>query len=189
MKLNEVSMSLNYLDLGIANLRAAMLSEAATDLSAGKMYIGPYLNDDGATRWPGLLSEAIEHGSDGTLAAELVSRHCFRSFTQRRKPTGGFTTVKVPFTAPEMLSEGEFNRYYIRALCLYAIALSIPYLIVYRAKQVMNPRPESEMKIGTHINPVTLLADLRTHIGVDTALGLPAGPNSGLSVKLPNTVN
>lgn len=30
-----------------------------------------------------------------------------------------------------------------------------------------------------------MLDDLRTHVGVDTALGLPPGPNSGLSVRLP----
>jgi hypothetical protein len=32
-----------------------------------------------------------------------------------------------------------------------------------------------------------LLDDLRTNVGVDTALGLPAGPNSGLSAMIPET--
>lgn len=57
-------------------------------------------------------------------------------------------------------------------------------LIVYRAKNVTNSRPESQMKIGQTFNPHQLLKDLRENIGTDTALGLPAGPNSGLSVQL-----
>lgn len=51
----------------------------------------------------------------------------------------------------------------------------------------MVARSASEAMIGSHIDPHALLEDLRTHQGIDTALGLPPGPNSGLSVKLPNT--
>src|SRR6266851_5569734 len=34
-------------------------------------------------------------------------------------------------------------------------------------------------------DPKALLTDLRSNPGVDTALGLPPGPNSGLSARLP----
>jgi hypothetical protein len=87
--------------------------------------------------------------------------------------------------AHEMLAEGEFNRFYIRALCLRAIEDGIPDVVVYRAKPVENPRSESQQKIDEHVSPEALLRDLRIHPGVDTALGLPPGPNSGLSVRLP----
>jgi hypothetical protein len=93
--------------------------------------------------------------------------------------------ARVPITAAETLGEGEFNRFYIRALCVHAINDGIKTLIVYRAKVVANARVESEMKIDTGVDPVRLLGDLRNNPGVDTALGLPAGPNSGLSVRLP----
>ena len=55
---------------------------------------------------------------------------------------------------------------------------------IYRARESSNPRQESIKLIGIEVNPEKLLADLRTNIGVDTVLGLPAGPNSGLSGKL-----
>lgn len=58
-------------------------------------------------------------------------------------------------------------------------------LVIYRAKQVREPRPESQAMIGKNINAKALLDDLRTHPGVEPALGLPPGPNSGLSIKLP----
>jgi hypothetical protein len=38
--------------------------------------------------------------------------------------------------------------------------------------------------IGRRLNAQALLGDLRKHVGVDTALGLPPGPNSGLSGRL-----
>jgi hypothetical protein len=87
--------------------------------------------------------------------------------------------------AHEMLAEGEFTRFYIRGLCLRAIEDRIPAVIIYRAKHVENARSASAEKIGSAHAPALLLADLREHLGLDTALGLPPGPNSGLCAKLP----
>jgi hypothetical protein len=73
----------------------------------------------------------------------------------------------------------------MRGLCARAKAEGTTRAVIYRAKHVTNPRPESEIMIGTDVEVDQLLADLRTHIGTDTALGLPSGPNSGLSIRLP----
>ena len=72
-----------------------------------------------------------------------------------------------------------------RALCRRAIEDGIGELIVYRARPTVNPRPESEALVETTVDPAELLADLRAHPGEATALGIPAGPNSGISVRLP----
>ena len=50
----------------------------------------------------------------------------------------------MPLKAQETLSEGEFNRFYCKALCARSISEGISKVIAYRAKQVENPRPESE---------------------------------------------
>jgi hypothetical protein len=105
--------------------------------------------------------------------------------TQRRKPKGGFTIVKVPVTAPAMLAEGEFNRFYARGLCLKAIKNGISDVVVYRGKQVQQPLPESEAMIGKKINAKALLDDLRKSQGVEPSLGIPPGPNSGITICLP----
>ena len=89
----------------------------------------------------------------------------------------------VPSDAHTTLAEGEFNRFYLRAICLKALEIGAE-IEVYRAKSVRNPRPESEAMIGKRLDPNELLQDLRENIGVDTALGLPQGPNSGLSGKI-----
>lgn len=103
---------------------------------------------------------------------------------QRKKRGGGYTTAKVPVNAPDMLSEGEFNRYYMRGICIQVIEENRDEVEVYRGKKVSNPRPESQAKLGSMLSAKTLLDDLRESVGVDTALGLPPGPNSGLTIRM-----
>lgn len=164
--------------------RQFMLDEFDQDLKDNTLYISPRLNDRGRTEYPNLLREAINTGNDVTLASSIAAAGLLNPTEQRNTRTG-VTTAKVPVTAAETLAEGEFNRFYARGLCRRAAVEGVKELVVYRAKQVANPRPESQAKIGTRLDAQALLQDLRTHPGVDTALGLPAGPNSGLSVKLP----
>jgi len=95
--------------------------------------------------------------------------------------------VKVASNAPQRLAEGEFNRFFLRGLCLRAIDEGIDEVIVYRARASSSPRSESEALVGTRFDPKVLLNDLRENLGVDTALGLPPGPNSGLSARLPDS--
>ena len=85
--------------------------------------------------------------------------------------------------AAAVMAEGEFNRFYIRALCIRAIDEGRE-LEIYRARPSAKPDEASEAKIGDKPDPKALLADLRTSPGVGTALGLPR-PGSGVSVRLP----
>jgi hypothetical protein len=169
--------------LNLAQARAGMTDELDADVKADKLYVSPRLNDQGRSHYPGLLRQAIASHDDSWLADHLRAAGCFKA-TETRNTKKGPIQASVPLTAADTLAEGEFNRFYARGLCQFAIKGSIPSLTVYRAKPVVSPRPESEAMIGELINPTSLLNDLRIHIGVDTALGLPAGPNSGLSVRL-----
>jgi len=167
-------------------IRKFMLAEIEMDeASPNGLNPSKYFSPSGTALYPALLKEAVHDHDDRWLAGALRQNRCFNATAARRKPNGGYTEVKVPYTAPDTFAEGEFNRFYARALCLKAIEAGIPNLQVYRAKVVAVPRAESEAKIGTMIDVRALLNDLRTHPGMDTALGLPAGPNSGLSVRLP----
>ena len=162
-----------------------MVEEISNDIAAGKLYESPRLSASGRQQYPELLRTAAQTGNDDSLAAELRVLGILNTTEERRKPKGGTTIAQVPVTAPETLAEGEFNRFYARGLCRRAIAQGIESLVVYRAKQVVNPRSESVALIGKSLPAKQLLEDLRASIGTDTALGLPPGPNSGLSVKLP----
>jgi hypothetical protein len=176
-------MALNLTNLD-ERTRSLMVEEIESDASSGKLYISPRLNAQGQQDYLRLLKEAVANHDDSWLANQIRMNGLMKTEEERRKPKGGFTIAQVPVTAPDTLAEGEFNHFYIRGLCLRAIQVGVAELIVYRAKEVSSPRRESEAMIGARLPPERLLQDIRTHPGVDTAFGLPPGPNSGLSVRL-----
>lgn len=159
-----------------------MKSELESDIGGERVYISSRLTETGAQLWPNLLAEAIQLYDDAWLAAQLQTRGCLNEYEPNPR-TGG--VKKVPYDASVTLAEGEFNRYYARGICARAVSEGIPEVEVYRGKEVSNPRIESEMKIGTCVSAIELLNDLRNSVGVATALGVPSGPNSGITVCLP----
>ncbi len=165
-------MSIHYESLD-DTVRAAMVREIESDHATGTLYISPRLTEPGADEWPWILREAAEHHDDAWIASELRERGLLRPQEQTHTPRGGVTTVRVPRAAPEMLAEGEFNRFYARGLCVE----------VYRGKGVQHPRSESEAMIGQRLPTRQLLDDLRSSPGVEPALGLPQGPNFGFTVR------
>jgi hypothetical protein len=175
-------MSIRYESLDAA-VRRAMVHELERDQAAGTLYISPRLTGAGAQAWPEILREAFESHDDSWIAATLRTRGLMRAEEQRRKPKGGFTTAQVPHTAPDTLAEGEYNRFYARGLCAHVVDSGGAEVEVYRGKDVQNPRPESQAMIGRRLPAQNLLDDLRTAQGVEPALGLPPGPNSGLTVR------
>lgn len=180
-------MGLAYENLDQAT-RDKMLSEIQRDVDSGALYISNYLNERGCESWATMLEEAAAGGDDVSLARAIRDNNCLNSHHEYdRRTKSGFTRVRaaVPYTAHETMGEGEFNRFYTRGLCARAIEEGILELEVYRAKLVAQPRPESEAKIGMRVDPRVILEDLRSTQGVEPALGLPPGPNSGLTLRIP----
>jgi hypothetical protein len=166
-------------------VRQLMLDELEMDIRNGTLYVSPRLSNTGQQNYATLLREAIRSHDDAWLADRLRRLGRVKPTESRRKPKGGFTTARVPFTAAATIAEGEFNRFYARGLARLAGEEGIPNLEVYRAKQVARPRPESEQLVNTLVNAQQLLLDLRSHPGMEPALHIPPGHNSGLSVRLP----
>ncbi|MEO5887241.1 MAG: hypothetical protein ABIQ77_06220 [Anaerolineales bacterium] len=166
--------------------RQLMLAEMEYDVANNQLHISPFLSGQGQRDYANLLRKAIEGGNDETLAQNLRTHRRLIRTLPRRKPKGGYAIAATPENAAEVLAESEFNRYYIRAVARRAIEDGISELVIYRAKQVNSPRPESEALVETTIAPQDLLEDLRSHPGDEPpSLGVPSGPNSGLSVRLP----
>lgn len=174
-------MSYNFENL-TEETRKAMLDEVKADIAANRIYLSKRFNENGRQKYLPILLNVVEAGDEEYLSMELKKNGCF-SDKEERKTKSGVSWVKVPETAHVTFAEGEFNRYYMRGLCV--IALKYGYkLQVYRARSSDNPRIESEMLIGRLVDPQKLLNDLTQNIGLDTVLGLPPGPNSGLSIRL-----
>jgi hypothetical protein len=165
--------------------RQLMLEELEQDIRANRLHISPVLSGQGQRDYPNLLREAIQSGTDDTLAQNLLRQRRLARTQDRRKPQGGYTIASVPEAAAETLAQSEFNRYYIRAVSRRALEAGLAEVVVYRARPSRQPRPESEALVETTLPAEALLADLRAHPGEGGALGMPPGPNSGLSVRLP----
>ena len=175
-------MGLKYEDLEVA--RAFMLEEIEMDIKSEKIHLSSYLTQSGQGNWPDLLRSAAQNGNDNSLAKAVTGM--FSARIQKRKPKGfGYIWATAPYNANEVLAESEFNRYFCRGLSRHAINEYIPRLEVYRAKQVAQPRPESVQKIGLLVEPGTILIDLRVSQGVEPALGIPPGPGSGITLRIP----
>jgi len=178
-----MALSLTNLD---QRTRDLMIEEIDLDIRNHTLYISPRLSLIGAKDYPDLLKFTARLHDDSELARQLAQNSRMNPTYQRRNPrTGGYTTVTMNHDANETLAEGEFNRFYIRALCRRAIDDRISNLVICRVKTVLNSRLGSITREGASVDPQTLLADLRANPGVETALQIPGGPNSGLSVRLP----
>jgi hypothetical protein len=180
-----ITMPLYYENLD-DRTRGLMLEELDYDIAHNHLYISPYLSGQGQRDYPNLLRQAMLSGNDETLAQALRAMRRIERSYQKHKPGGaGYTIATVPENAAEVVADSEFNRYYIRALARRALADGIPELIVYRAKPVARPRPESESLVETTVDPAAVLEDLRAHPGERPDMGVPGGPGSGISVRLP----
>src|ERR1041384_1590536 len=167
--------------------RQLMLDEMDYDIAHNQLHISPFLSGQGQRDYANILRDALASGTDETLAQQLQEhRRILRTLPRRNPKAGGYSIAATPENAAQVLAESEFNRYYIRALARRAIEDGISELVIYRAKPVANPRPSSEARLETTLSPQELLEDLRAHPGDEPpTLGVPSGPNSGLSVRLP----
>ena len=158
-----------------------MLAEFDRDVAAGALFVSDRLSPAGRDGYPALLRDAIENGADSTLQLELEAPGMLNSHEKPHMRQGKLVTPKMNKQAAQVMAEGEFNRFYIRGLCLVVQAESPDEVEVYRARESSWARPESEALIGRLLGAAELLDDLRTHIGEEPTL-LPY-VNSGLSCR------
>lgn len=168
-----MALDLKHLDC----VRQHMVAEIQADIARDELYYSKFLTPEGRQQWQTLLVEAAQHHDEAWLAEQLRGDDVAFPQISSTDSRGYNRTLKFQ---PETLADSEFNRYYIRGLCLYAMERHVPYIITYRAKEVHHPLSP----VDTQIAPHDLLEDLRTH-KEQTELGVPSNPNSGISVMLP----
>ncbi|MGE0018326.1 MAG: hypothetical protein AB7S72_01560 [Draconibacterium sp.] len=157
--------------------RNLMLSEIHSDIEHRKLYESERLNETGRKNYQSYLIKSVTEGDEVLLENLLeINTHFNQTYFRVDKH------VKMPSNASTLLSQSEFNRFYIRAICLRAITDGINNVQIYRARESSWARPESEAKIGTLVSAKELLEDLRNSIGTEPKLFPEI--NSGLSVKI-----
>lgn len=163
-------------------IRQYMVEEIKKAIQEDNIYYSKRFAIERDDRWPSLLLEAAKLYDDHWLAYQIEANGMLKGMETARKPTGGYSLKHVSCNAAETLAEGQFNRYYILGLCRRASNEGKTTVEIYRAKEVRNPRPESEALIGQSRSAETLISELRP---VNSSLGHELlQPNSGLSVKL-----
>lgn len=156
-----------------------MLIEVDTAIKESRLYFSKRLNEHGRKLYPQLLHEAVASGTEETLAAALKQHNCFNA-TEKQ----GAVTRRVPENAHTTFAEGEFNAFYMRGICHRAIGEG-HMVEVYRAKQSVEPRNTSKLIEGNQEDPHRVLLLLRNSTdGSQRGPSLPAGSNSGLSLRL-----
>lgn len=165
--------------------RRYMAQELSRDLVRGTLYYNPRLTAEGRAVYPVLMEEALRWYDPHWLADALRYAGYLKAYEERQ--TGGDQPIqaRVPETAAEMLATDEFNRYYMRGVCLRALAEGIHVVEVYRGRESLEPRTASQALIGRQLPADVLLEDLRGWPERSPVLGIPTGYNSGLSVRLP----
>ena len=165
----------------IPAIRARMIAEIRGADAESRLYRSKRFEPVGEQGWMDLLIQAATDQNEHWLAHQAEQLGFFKDEEIKRKPKGGYTIAFVPHTASETLSDCEFNRYYMIAVCHEALDCKKGTVTVYRAKQRGEPRPESEALIGTTYEPAALIVELRKLPSRDMHPLLQ--PNSGLSVS------
>ena len=148
-----------------SEVRRRMLEELYWSLENNKIYFSRHFSASGEEKYPHLLKNALESGNPDTLEESL-------NVTENFQPGR-------PKNAAQTFAWDEFNKYYMRALCLLAQELTGHELVVVRGRQSSNPKPESDRLIGAKKEPVKFLSGLRNVPKVN-----PFGANSGLTLEL-----
>lgn len=169
----------NFIDLS-RETRDLMLSEVLDDIAGDRLYISDRLNDAGKEKYAIFLINAITRGDDETFKSYLDAGDHFAPTYIRQG-----SEVAMPSNAAQLLSQGEFNRYYIRAICLKALHQNMDMVEIYRGRESSAARSGSEARIGQQLPAKDLLDDLRSAIG--TAPQYLPEVNSGLCIKLIET--
>ena len=172
----------NFVDLNKTS-RQFMLEAIEEAQQSDNIYFSKKFNENGIKQWLSLLKLAASEHNEHWLSFKLEENQLFSLFEGAQKPSGGYTIKHIPHTAAETIAEGQFNRFYILGLCKLAKSKNIDNLIIYRAKESRNPRPESESLINSTISVDEIEEQLK-----DTQASFKSKliqPNSGISLKLP----
>ncbi|MEI8172452.1 MAG: hypothetical protein WCH07_03080 [Deltaproteobacteria bacterium] len=163
-----------------ARSRALMVEEIDKAKQTNELYYSTRFNEAGRQSWANWLRTAATEHDEHWLAYQIETAGAMKHLETRAKPKGGYTVAHVPDTAAETMAEGQFNRFYMVAICRRAIEDDKSSVRVYRARHRSEPRPESKALESTERNATGLLQELRSK---DRSLKCDLlKPNSGLSV-------
>lgn len=145
-----------------------MSAELDRDIATyGHPYQGEFLTERGNADYIGLLRSALMTGTEVDLIVALNQDD---------------RVLCSPVDAARRLASTEFNRYYMRAICLRAQAHGTNTVVAHRLRGSKEHRLSSDDLEGRRLSAPMVLENLRGRAGMDSETGL-GRPNSGLSLR------
>jgi len=151
-----------------------MMREFLDDCSNGRVYFGERLKKSKQVIYQDLFKQAIENMDLESFVIKLYDSEFWEEFEVDKN---GVQKKINTERAAIILAEGEFNRLYIRAVCLAAEEKK-QKVTIYRFRDSKTPDPVSEAKIGTSYDPKTIYDDVKNNLETKY---LPR-PSSGISI-------
>ena len=166
--------------------RFLMVEEIDRDSIHGTLYESRLLTPLGKAAFCELLRAAASaHDAEFLVDVLAQAEHFVPSESALRAGVAYERRVNVR-NAARRLAEGEFNRYYMRAVCRRALEGGAK-VEAYRARESSQHRTESDALDGHTLEARSLLSVLRqrNRPTVGSAAGLvPGSVNSGVSLRL-----
>jgi hypothetical protein len=174
--------------------RRCMLMELDEDVREGRMVVSPLLTERGRGEYADLLAEALRHHDPYWLASELRSGGRM-AIAVEDADVQKLPPEELPVFEPDVLAEGDFNRYYVRGMCRRALDEGIEELkivkltkgphahFVFQAGDLPKEEREREMDVADRVEPRWLLEKLRQDPEAEMDTGIPGEPGSGLTVE------
>ncbi len=150
----------NFMDLD-ETTRQCMVAEIALAESTENIYYSTRFITPRDPAWVPLLKEAAALHNEHWLAFQIEARGMLKGVEGSRTRSGGYTLKHVPHTAAETLADGQFNRFYMAGVCRRVSNGDAASLVVYRAKESVSHRGESDAAIGSRPDHSQLLVQLR----------------------------
>jgi hypothetical protein len=174
-------MPLLYENLDPTTRRFA-LAELDWDEEQGRVHIPERIRPEAHAEYSARLRDALRYYDDRWLE-DHIEELLVESETRRTRG-GGQATARIPTGAARMIAEGDFNRYYMRAVCARAVNEGKQVVEIYRARLSLEPRTTSSELEGTRLQARELLEDLRGLASQTPSSARLGKPNSGLSVRM-----
>jgi hypothetical protein len=174
-------------DIQAPGIHLLMLAEIKEAIQNATLYLPPHLeNLSGQQAYPLILENAARNHSAEYLADELRKPNILRKQILRNGLPGTQPRMdQVPKSAADHIARREFNDFYMRAVCRFAIESAVPNVILCQANVNQILAKEIEPLIGQSIPPSVLLDTLRSHNTIESFLNIPPKTNVELTVKLP----
>ncbi len=176
-------MSYKYEDL-VEETRKLMVAELEADIASKSLHVNEWVQDEHHDTYIELLKSALQSGTEFDLEQEVRSKGILKERYTWHRPDGRTATVKVPEMAAKNLACGDFNRFYMRAICLKAKSQKQKEATVYRAMKTEHHMLESNSKVGNPVEVDELMKSLKRGESLESYLRLPPGPISGLTIKV-----